>query len=268
MDCLQSINSQTGVTVETIVIDNASKDNTAAYLKDQHLKKILSSRNLGFGAAANLAASQAEGQYIFVLNPDTILPPDALKNLFEFAECTPRAGLISAMLVYQNGQPQLSARTLPRRRDIFLGRGSPLFKLSLSDEKKAGYIIPPDNQPLRVPSISATAVLIKHEIFKDIGGFDSRFFMYLEDVDICRRIREKGLEIWMLPEVKIKHSWRKSSNSRPYFASYLHHISVYKYFCKYEPKKIFHNLSLLIFLTIGYVFNSVITFLKKSGNES
>jgi GT2 family glycosyltransferase len=266
-ECLNSMAFQNCVTFEIVVVDNASGDDSAAYLKNQHYKKILSSRNLGFAAAVNLAVGQAEGLYLLILNPDTSLSPDALHGLFEFAECNPNAGIVSAMLISPEGGIQLSARTLPRRRDFILGRGSPLFKLGLTGEKEAGYIFPSDEQPLQVQSVSATALLIKHEIFKNIGGFDPRFFMYLEDVDLCRRISEKGLEIWILPSVKIKHSWRKSSRTRPYFASYQHHLSVLKYFNKYYPGQIFNNLLLLIFLVVGYAVSSIITFLKKGRRE-
>ena len=262
-DCLNSIAAQDGVTFDIISVDNASSDGSGDYLKNQHFKKILSSRNLGFGAAVNLAVGQAEGLYLLMLNPDTSLPLGALQSLFEFAECHPNAGIVSAMLISLDGGIQLSARKLPRRRDFFLGRGSPLFRFGITNEKEAGYIIPPDEQPLQVPSVSATALLIKHEIFTNIGGFDPRFFMYLEDVDLCRRISGNGFEIWMLPSVKIKHSWRKSSKSRPYFASFQHHLSVYKYFSKYNPGQVFHNLLLLIFLVFGYFANSFITIIGR-----
>jgi GT2 family glycosyltransferase len=266
--CLESLLNQEGVDREIVVVDNNSSDGTGDFLKGKDIKYIPLDKNHGFGAAVNRGAVDAQYKYLFILNPDTVIPADALKRLHRFAEEKSEFGLIAPALEYPDGRPQLSARSLPGRRDFLLGRGSPLFKLGVSGEKKAGYILPSGETPREVPAVSATAILLKTTLFKELGGFDERFFMYLEDIDLCRRIGERGLPVIYLPGIKIGHSWRRSSTRRPYFTSFHHHISVLKYFLKYDKKSIVQNLFLSIALAAGFIFSAIFIFIKRSrGNE-
>ena len=261
--CIESIKEQKGVALEIVVVDNDSRDGTDDYLNKLDLKHILLNKNRGFGAAVNLAAKKAEYKYLFILNPDTIVPQDSLRKLFQFAESGSEYGLIAPTLEYPDGKPQLSARSLPRRRDFLLSRGSPLYKLGVTGEKEAGYIIPDDIKPVKIPAVSATAIMVKTALFNDIGGFDERFFMYLEDIDLCRRIRERGMPITLVPEVKIKHSWRESSSKKPFFTSYHHHLSILKYFIKYDKNRLMLNLILAFALAAGFILSVIIILCKK-----
>ncbi len=261
--CVDSLKSARGIKSEIIVFDNASDDGTSEFLKNQSFDSILSQRNLGYGRAANRAAARARGKYLFILNPDTLIPPDALERLLAYADDNPDVGLISPALCYPDGRPQLSARRMPMRRDFLLGRGSPLFKLGITGEKKAGYILSDSDSPVEVPAVSATAVLIKSALFRELGGFDERFFMYLEDLDLCRRITDRGLKIFLLPSVTVYHSWRQSSSRRPYLSAFHHHSSVWKYFRKHYDHQRILNLLLLVALWAGFVVSSLITVFKK-----
>jgi len=256
---------QEDVDFEIIVVDNDSRDGTAEFLGElKNIKSVVLDRNRGFGAAVNIGAGEAEFKYLLILNPDTVVPSGTLKKLRQVAESQPDCGLIAPALEYPDGRVQLSARAFPGRRDFMLSRGSPLFKLGITGEKEAGYILPVDDMPLEVPAVAATAIMLRTTLFMDIGGFDERFFMYLEDIDLCRRIREKRAPVILLPEVKIRHSWRKSSSRRPYFASFHHHLSVFKYFNKYEKSRVLMNFGLAAALIFGFIYNVlVITFGKK-----
>jgi GT2 family glycosyltransferase len=106
--------------------------------------------------------------------------------------------------------------------------------------------------------------MINTALFKEIGGFDERFFMYLEDIDLCRKIKERGFAVILLPEVKIRHSWKKSSSQRPYFTSYHHHLSVFKYFRKYEKNRPILNLGLAAALIFGFIYNVLIIIFNKA----
>jgi N-acetylglucosaminyl-diphospho-decaprenol L-rhamnosyltransferase len=267
-DCLNSIKAQGNVNFETIIVDNDSQDGTPDFLKDQKdVRAVFPGKNIGFGAAVNLAAKQARGQYLFILNPDTLLPSNCLASLLEFANSHPDSGLIAPILSHTDGSYQISARKFPRRCDLIFGRGSPLFKLGLVREKDAGYYSSIGERPLQVPAVSATATIIRTELFRDLGGFDERFFMYLEDLDLCRRISERALPIWILPSVKITHAWRQSSATRPYFALFHHHLSVYKYFKKHYSKQWYYNFSLGPALMAGFVLSAGLTALR-SGDRS
>jgi GT2 family glycosyltransferase len=267
-DCLNSIKAQSDINLETIIVDNDSRDGTPYFLRDQEdIRAVFSQRNMGFGAAVNLAARQARGKYLFILNPDTILPPGCLASLLEFADSHADYGLLSPVLLNPDGSYQISARNFPSRRDLFFGRGSPLFKLGLVREKEAGYYSSVGEAPLQVPAVSATAVFMKTDLFRDLGGFDERYFIYLEDLDLCRRISERSSPIWILPSIKITHVWRQSSSSRPYFALFYHHLSVYKYFKKHYPKQWFYNFGLGLALMAGFIVSAGLTAFR-SGDKS
>lgn len=256
--CVKSLEDQKGEESEIIVIDNDSNDGTIGFLKERKFKTILSQKNIGYGAAVNRAAGDAEGKYLFILNPDTQLPPTALEKIYEYAEDNPDVGLISPALRYPDGRLQLSARKFPRRRDFLMGRGSPLFLLGLTGEREAGYIVPDGDQPIDVPAVSATALFVRSELFHRIGGCDERFFLYLEDLDLCRRVRNIGFKVVLLPSVTVFHSWRKSSRKRPYFSSFHHHLSVFKYFQKHHADQWLYNLMLLFALAAGLVVSFVL----------
>jgi GT2 family glycosyltransferase len=255
--CVRSLEDQTGVESEIIVIDNGSNDGTVDFLKERKFRSILSQKNLGYGAAVNRAAKEAEGKYLFILNPDTELAPASLETLHKYAESNPDVGLVSPSLRYPDGRVQLSARKFPRRRDFLLGRGSPFFKYGLTGEKEAGYITVNGDKPVNVPAVSATALLVRSELFRRIGGCDERFFLYLEDLDLCRNVRNMKFEIVLLPSVTVFHSWRESSRKRPYFSSFHHHLSVFKYYRKHYPNQWLYNLLLLFALAVGLVISIV-----------
>ncbi len=256
--CLKSLEDQKGVESEIIVIDNNSNDGTVAFMKEQKYKAILSEKNLGFGAAVNRAAKQAEGEYLFILNPDTELPPNSLERIYKYAVDNPDVGLVSPALRHPDGRLQLSARRFPRRRDLLLGRGSPLFLLGLTGERQAGYISPDGDEAIDVPAVSATALFVRSELFHKVGGCDERFFLYMEDLDLCRRIRNMGFIVAFLPSVTVFHSWRRSTRKRPYFSSFHHHFSALRYFKKHYPDQWLYNLMLLSALVAGLVISYVI----------
>ncbi|UCE67055.1 MAG: glycosyltransferase family 2 protein [Candidatus Zixiibacteriota bacterium] len=262
-ECIESIRRQKGVAFEIVVVDNDSRDGTDYYLNKLDTKNILLDENRGFGTAVNLGAKKAEYKHLFILNPDTIVPPDSLKKLFRFAELKADYGLIAPALEYPDGRPQISARKLPRRRDFLLSRGSPLYRLGITGEKEGGYIVPDAGDSIEIPAVSATAILIKTELFNEMGGFDERFFMYMEDIDLCRRIRDRGLPVILVPGVRIKHSWRKSSSKKPFFSAYHHHLSVLKYFSKYDKNRIVMNFLMVIVVAAGFIFSVVLIFGKK-----
>ena len=96
-----------------------------------------------------------------------------------------------------------------------------------------------------------------------MGGFDERFFMYMEDIDLCRRIRERGLPVIFVSEVKIRHSWRKSSSKKPFFTVYHHHLSVLKYFDKYDKNRIVKNLVMAIVVAAGFMLSIAVILARK-----
>jgi N-acetylglucosaminyl-diphospho-decaprenol L-rhamnosyltransferase len=266
-ECLKSCWGQQDVSFEIIVLDNGLDRSTRDFLKGENLKAIFPERNVGFGRGVNIAFKQAIGDYIFSLNPDAVLFPNSLSDLKKFSESASKAGLISALLANNDGTTQISARKFPRRRDFFVGRGSPFFKLGVTNEKKAGYILISGDEPVRVEAVSATALFLKSDLFRMLGGFDERFFMYLEDIDLCKRAAQLGFETYILPGIKVIHGWRKSSGRSPYKAAFYHHLSVYKYFAKHYPREIIKNAILALALLAGFVVTLIMISLKGRHQE-
>jgi len=263
-NCISSIQSSP-IQSEIIVVDNNSYDNTKELLRGKNINTVFLENNVGFGRGVNIGVEKSETEFLFILNPDTEILPDTFSELLNFADSNKNWSVLAPRLNYPDGKLQISAREFPDRLDFLAGRGSPLFKLGLTDEKKAGYIIPENDNPLEVPAVAATAILMKTDFFNQIGGFDEMFFMYLEDIDLCRRVRDKGENIFMIPTAVVKHIWRESSKSRPFFTSYHHHRSVYKYFRKYYPNQIIKNMALLLALSGGFIVSSLLILFKPKG---
>ena len=186
--CLQSILQQADVSYEIIVIDNASSDNSLQYLKTfgDKITLIENPENAGFGKANNIAAKIAQGQYLYLLNPDTQLQNKTdLKNIFQFMKNNPQYGLVGTGII----------------KNTTLKESTP--KKHYPGEKyiKNQY----KNLPGNVAWVIGASTVIPKTIFETIHGFDEDYFLYGEDADICLRIRKAGCEIGCFPEVKIRH---------------------------------------------------------------
>jgi N-acetylglucosaminyl-diphospho-decaprenol L-rhamnosyltransferase len=204
------------LSAEVIVVDNASRDETANLVREQYpwVKLIASQENLGFAAGNNLGAKQATGRYLLLLNPDAMPEPGALKRGIELMDQHPEAGLAGGELRGADGSRQPSARMFPSLRDeLFVISGlaakfpqSPLF--GRLDRRWADPEI-----PAQVDWIPGAFVFIPKRLWTDLGGFDERFFMYYEEVDLCRRIQQAGASIRYWPELKAMHIGGESAKT-------------------------------------------------------
>ncbi len=190
---------------EVIIIDSNSTDKTVDKIRDfilshrdSDINLYTQKENIGFGKGNNLAASKASGKYIFLLNPDTEVKSDALEKLIEFAEDHQNVGLVAPKLVQSDGKVQPSVRKLP---SILGAIGEYYFGIKRMYE---AYV--PDTQsPVEVECVVGAAMLLRRELFLDLGGFNEEFFMYYEDIDLCKRIKDKKLKIFYLPSAEIIH---------------------------------------------------------------
>lgn len=184
---------------ELIVIDNDSTDKTATILEKfiPRLKLIKSSENLGFSKASNLAAKEAKGQYLFFLNPDTEFLSEPLGELVNFYEKV-SAGIVGPKLIMPSGKPQASVKKLPTVwgaiKEYILG-----IKYSYSE------YVPEGGEPVEVEQLYGAALLISKDLFWRVGGFNEKFFLYYEDAELCRQIRNLGKKVYYYPESSIKH---------------------------------------------------------------
>ncbi len=218
-ECLDALQKEAAsfsnqISTQIIVVDNGSKDGSIEMLRSSYpnVLLLLSPQNLGFAGANNLAFEHAEGRYIVLLNSDAFLTPGALAKSIAYMDGDPRIGLGGARLVGRDGSSQPSARMFPSlQSDLFVHTGlasrypdSPLFggfDRTWADPTEAAA----------VDWVPGAYSILRREALSAAGSFDPRFFLYYEEVDLCRRIREAGYSIWYWPDVTVIHIGGESS---------------------------------------------------------
>lgn len=259
-DCIGALLKQSYQSFEILVWDNASIDSTTESIRQYpDIKLTISPKNFGFGKGMNKLAEKALGKFLFVLNPDCLCPPHTLESLVEFSQSHP--GAISPALIFPDGAIQPSARLFPDYWNLFFSRRSPLGLIGRFDSQRAGFMIP--DKPSAVPVVPATALFIQKALFDGIGRFDERFFLYCEDVDLCRKLHDRGILIWYLPDLRITHLLRVSSRKNPIKSLYYHHRSLFKYFTKYNRHEYIRNSVLFVMLAVGFIFSTIASLIGK-----
>ncbi len=215
-DCLRSINQNIPkLRLEIIVVDNDEK----AVIGDELMKEfpyvryIKSKHNKGFGAGNNLGARKAKGEYLFFLNPDTLIFPDTIQELVKFFEKKEKIGIVAPVLFHKNKKAfelQGASELTPLRAVVALSFINKLFPNNAISKK---YFNLEWNKTTvkEVDTVPGTAFMIKKKIFYKIGGFDENFFLYFEEFDLCKRVRENGYKIFITPSSKIIHLWERST---------------------------------------------------------
>lgn len=239
---------------DCIVVDNGSSDDTISMLETKTEVHLISLRhNSGFASASNRGAEKAEGEFLLFLNPDVILDSGSVDAMAAFARCRPDAGCVAPRLRNSDGSFHPSCRRFPTPFNILFSRGSFLGR-RLS---QIAYTLPDYATATEVPAVAGAALLIGRTTFREIGGFDERFFLYMEDTDLCLRLYQRGLKSWFLPTAGAVHGWGRGSSSGRLFRLWHHHLSTWKYFLKHIPNGF--TLLLLPFLLIGNLALSVAT---------
>ena len=211
--CIESVLAKTEkLEFEIIVVDNGSKDNSVQMLREDLPDVILfeTGENLGYGRAANLGAKYAKGNYLFLLNSDTILINNAIKILSDFLDNHPNAAMCGGNLYDELMQPVFSySRLFP----------SILYEISALSRGLIERILYGKNttfnytgQPLSVAFIPG-AIMIRKEVFNSIKGFDPDFFLYHEDVEIAHRVKKMRYTIYNVPDAEIIHLSGASSTN-------------------------------------------------------
>ena len=209
--CLQNIFKNTNNTdFELIIVDNNSSDSTVSIIeKDfKNVRLIKNNRNIGFGAAHNIAIKLGRGKYHLVLNPDIIFTENAVEKLLNFMEKNPDVGLVSPKILFPNGSIQYLCRRLPSLFDFIIIRFMPKFirkffqaRIDYYEMRQAGY-----NKIMDVLFLTGAFMLIRSSVLDKIGGFDENFFMYFEDIDLCRRIKKISRTVFY-PHTSVIHLW-------------------------------------------------------------
>lgn len=233
----KAINSllNTEMAVRLFVIDNSPSDEIRQICNDNNIEYIFNNANIGFGAGHNIAIQKVLGlsKYHLVTNPDVYFAGGNLEKLYDFMENNKDVGLVMPKILYPDGSLQYLCKKLPTPFDL-MGRRflpdflKPLFQKRLTDFELRDMNY---NEIVEVPYLSGCFMFIRTAIFKEIGMFDERFFMYLEDTDLCRRIGEKYKTIYY-PEAVVYHDYAKESYKNKKLLI-VHANSAIKYFNKW-----------------------------------
>lgn len=240
---------------ELIVVDNASRDQSATWCRENEVvnRVIANTENRGFAAAANQGARAARGNYLLFCNPDLQWLSPIADILVEHLRKYPRAKAATARLEYPDGRFQANCRRFPTHGNILFSRKSPLSILSHRAVPAFGYTLPDYPQPVRVDAASATCLLVEREAFEELGGFDERFFMFVEDTDFCLRLAQHGYDTWFVPAARAVHEWGGSSTDQAQLLAW-HTISIERYFRKHYPRATLRNAGLSVFLRLNCLF--------------
>lgn len=225
--CIQSLHDH-GIT-DVIVVDNNSGDQTYSLASTKTNNTVKLSHNNGFAAGVNAGVQQTSTELVLVINPDsqlkkTIQP--ALSNMKE----SPKVGVVGLSLVDGKGRPEPHSF------------GAKVDLLSLLTRKIKKSILP--QEPKMVGWVSGGAMLIRRQAFKDVGGFDEKFFLYWEDVDFCKRVQEHGWQVMIDPRVLVEHQ-RGHSLSDASKKTKIYDQSADRYFRKHYPAMIWKSHQLL-----------------------
>lgn len=232
--CLRSLEQQPEP-VEVIIADNGSDPDQRNSLQSAYPSVVWHSmgRNSGFSAACNAGARLAQSDKLLFLNPDTTVRPQALLALVLALESTQYAGAILGCSIRDaDGSVQLSCRRFPDWRTFVAGRFSLLTRLLPGNSWSSDYLMTDfDHQSIhKVDWISGAAMAMSRRTFDRLRGFDERFFLYFEDVDICNRAEALGIGTYYFPEARVEHLIGGSSEQIPFRALAYRHRSMWTYY--------------------------------------
>lgn len=225
----------TSLDVSLLVVDN---DSGAAYLEaltqalQGKARVIPSGRNGGFGFGNNIGLKHAPpSRYILFLNPDVVVHEGTLETLVAYMDSHPDVGMVSPKVLSTDGTLQPLNKRNPTVLDLFLRRFAPSFiKRHPRVQKRLDYYAMMDvgyAAPCEVEFMTGCFMLVRSSALEQVGGFDERFFMYLEDADITRRICQSAKAMY-LPDATITHRWQRGSHrSFKLLLVMLHSIWVY-----------------------------------------
>lgn len=212
--CLASVKNQEGVKAELIVIDNASSDSTSAKVKNYNPDYLIERKtNSGFAKAANEGVKLSQTDYLLFLNPDAELKEQAIQNLVNELEKDNKIAMVGGKFISNEGKPMVSFGNFPSFRTEIVQKLK-LHKLF----PWARYITPSlfsrnlFNKIHAVDWVSGGFCLVRKKTFQEIGGFDENYFVYLEDVDLAKRFKQRGYQINFSPNAVAIHHQRKRAS--------------------------------------------------------
>jgi GT2 family glycosyltransferase len=236
--CLESLVA--APPAEIIVVDNGSTDGSIELVRERfpEVTLIVCERNIGYGGAANVAVAASSTPAVLVLNSDTVVPPGAFQALGRYLADHPEAGLVGPRLLETDGSLQLSAWPWPSIGDMLLTDTGLHYVVRRIPGLRRLFIRTWDHDRTRpVPWVAGAAMAIRRTAFEAVGGFDEAFFMYSEDVDLCRRLAKAGFETHYATVTTVMHKGEASTSKHWLSMHREFFVAFRRYVLTHEPRQ-------------------------------
>ena len=242
--------------MEIIVVDNDSADDSVSILlglkkKTSNVSIIQNKENVGFAKGCNIGSKAAKGKYVLFLNSDTQVEDDGFIQMVKFLEKSPKVAILGGKLENNNGSIQRSC-----------GKFYNLFNLviMLLGLERLGFLRSSPDTIQKVDWVSGACMMVRSDVFKKLTGFDEKFFMYMEDMEICFRAQKLGFSTYFYPHLDLKHkSWGSSNRAFAIINIYrgiLHFYSKHKNPFEYIIAKTLLVTKAEILILVGFlIFN-------------
>lgn len=262
--CLHSVkNASKDIHTEIFVVDNDSIDGTGNMVQREFpdIHFIGNDQNLGFGKANNQALKLSSGKYVLFLNPDTLIEENTLKVFYDFMESNEKVGIAGPKILNSDGTLQLACRRSFPSPSIALPKLlglSNLFPKSKAFGKYNLTYLDPD-ESYTVDAVSGSFMFCRGDLIRDLGGFDEDFFMYGEDLDLCRRVQLRDMLVYYVADATIIHHKGESSKSAPFDSLLAFYKAMDIFFRKHFSSlysfitTIFFRLGIIAHLTLNFI---------------
>jgi GT2 family glycosyltransferase/lipopolysaccharide/colanic/teichoic acid biosynthesis glycosyltransferase len=227
--CLDSVRREAereGITAELLIVDNASTDGCADQLDDDWVSVVRNPSNRGFGAAANQGFRAARARRVLLLNPDARLTEGSLGHLIRELDASPGHALAAPTLRLPDGRPQDSPRRFYDVASV-LAQRTPFVHTAAGQRARRAHLMDGWDRAsaASVDWVTGAAMLLDRDAVTEHGPFDERYFLYFEDVDLCRRLGGSGREVRFVPDAVVEHDFRRGSRRQvPWNPLLWHHL--------------------------------------------
>ncbi len=228
---------------EILVVDNASPEPVGKMMRQDYpaVNFIKSHKNLGMGGGNNLGIKHARGEYILIVNPDITLNQYAIQELVEFLKLHPKAGIAAPKIINPNKTKQETVYRFPKFA-TFLYRRTALGKTQKGQDYLNYYLYKDKDLtiPTQVDWVLGGCFMVAKPALEKVGLFDERFFLFLEDTDLCHRMWQNNWQVWFVPDAQVIHLPHRLSSGqgsiKDLFSkmTWIHLFSWFKYFWKWK----------------------------------
>ena len=240
-NCLESIyHTLREISFEVIIVDNSQNDSGMLSLKESYpqVQLIQNSQNVGFAKANNQAVRSAKGETLLFLNPDTILTDQAIEKMVAFLKSNADVGALGPKVLNEDGSLQYSCRRFPTLMTGFFNRYSLLSKWFPDNPYTVNYLMKDfsHDENREVDWLSGCCLMVPRAVFEKVNGFDEQYFLFNEDIDLCRTISQSGYKVMYFPSAEITHHVNTSNSKVPVAIIIKRHQGMKHYYGKHYEK--------------------------------